>query len=467
MAIFADRRQGFNSSLAFKAPCRIATTANITSLAGFQTIDGVLPVDTDTEAMRRILVKDQTDAAENGIYLMVEGAWERAKDFDSQSDFVRGTRLYAHSGSTQSGGYVVSSSVPAAFNLGEDDIEFGLVTLADYTANQFLELIKTVDGAGSGLDADTLDGQSSAFYSLASVSGTAAAILASLLTVDGSGSGLDADTLDGLGPASAGQCRLVYVSSTEIRLDRRNGSYLWINGAIQQIPSSGPTLSNSGLSASTAYYIYAYMNSTTMTLEASTTVPATSSSDGTQIKTGDATRALVGRIITNGSSQFFGGNYSTANGVVSWFNPERIVRVEQIIIGSVPGSVGIDVADNSSTYGFLTATTASNIASWQFVGTARIKFARFRCIMGSNNSGNKARLVHSDDGPANITQIAEVVSDGSGNPVNSAADVTSSLVALQDGILDKNIGVQVSCVNGSVFTVYKMALELVYDTEPW
>ena len=35
---------------------------------------------------------------------------------------------------------------------------------ADQTASEILTLIKTVDGAGSGLDADTLDGVSSASF---------------------------------------------------------------------------------------------------------------------------------------------------------------------------------------------------------------------------------------------------------------------------------------------------------------
>lgn len=53
------------------------------------------------------------------------------------------------------------------------------------------------DGAGSGLDADLLDGQQGSYYLPAS-SYTAADVRAKLLTVDGSGSGLDADLLDGL-----------------------------------------------------------------------------------------------------------------------------------------------------------------------------------------------------------------------------------------------------------------------------
>lgn len=78
---------------------------------------------------------------------------------------------------------------------------------ASYTAADVLAKLLTVDGAASGLDADLLDGQSSAYYTdivsrlgytpLNAASYTAADVLAKLLTVDGTASGLDADLLDG------------------------------------------------------------------------------------------------------------------------------------------------------------------------------------------------------------------------------------------------------------------------------
>ena len=67
---------------------------------------------------------------------------------------------------------------------------------SNYTAADVLAKLKTVDGASSGLDADLLDGKQSGHF-LAASSYTAANVLAKLKTVDGAGSGLDADRVDG------------------------------------------------------------------------------------------------------------------------------------------------------------------------------------------------------------------------------------------------------------------------------
>lgn len=80
----------------WKEQVRVATTANIT-LSGTQTIDGVSVVADD-----RVLVKDQTAGAENGIYLCKAGAWARAADGDSALDlqmaYVQVMRGGVHSG---------------------------------------------------------------------------------------------------------------------------------------------------------------------------------------------------------------------------------------------------------------------------------------------------------------------------------------------------------------------------------
>ena len=67
------------------APCRIATTTNIT-LSGIQTIGNVA-----LNANERVLVRAQTDPSENGIYITNTGAWTRAPDWDASADVSTGT----------------------------------------------------------------------------------------------------------------------------------------------------------------------------------------------------------------------------------------------------------------------------------------------------------------------------------------------------------------------------------------
>lgn len=123
---------------------------------------------------------------------------------------------------------------------------------------------------------------------------------------------------DALAGLSFGQCRLGFVSSTQVRLSRFNGNKLFINGAWHTIPGAGVTLANSGLAANTTYYVYAFMSGATMTLEASATARTTDATHGHQVKNGDPTRTLVGIVRTNTSSQFVETTASTL--VLSWFN---------------------------------------------------------------------------------------------------------------------------------------------------
>ena len=60
-----------------KASVRVATTANIT-LSNTQTIDGIALSVGD-----RVLVKDQSTASQNGIYVVASGSWTRATDADT------------------------------------------------------------------------------------------------------------------------------------------------------------------------------------------------------------------------------------------------------------------------------------------------------------------------------------------------------------------------------------------------
>lgn len=93
-SVTSDRVDGLTTSQAIKAPCLVATTANIT-LSGTQTIDGVAVV-----ADNRVLVKNQTSAGENGIYDVRAGTWQRARDCDGARDLTQGTLFLINQGTT-------------------------------------------------------------------------------------------------------------------------------------------------------------------------------------------------------------------------------------------------------------------------------------------------------------------------------------------------------------------------------
>jgi hypothetical protein len=106
------------AGLSWKNSVRVATTANI-ALTGIQTIDGNLLVAGD-----RVLVKDQTAPAENGLYVAGTGAWTRTTDADSTTPtnelnalavFVDQGTINADSGWTQTATITTLGTDPITF----------------------------------------------------------------------------------------------------------------------------------------------------------------------------------------------------------------------------------------------------------------------------------------------------------------------------------------------------------------
>lgn len=91
----------FMNNQSFKAAVRAATTANIATLAGGapSTVDGVT-----LAAQDRVLVKDQTAGATNGIYVVTtvgtgaNGTWTRAEDFNTSAEAVPGSIVSVQEG---------------------------------------------------------------------------------------------------------------------------------------------------------------------------------------------------------------------------------------------------------------------------------------------------------------------------------------------------------------------------------
>lgn len=81
----------------FKKSVKAASTANIASLSGLMTIDGISLVAGD-----RVLIKNQTTTSLNGIYVVADGEWPRAADADSSSE-IAGAVVNVDSGTVNGG----------------------------------------------------------------------------------------------------------------------------------------------------------------------------------------------------------------------------------------------------------------------------------------------------------------------------------------------------------------------------
>ena len=93
----------------------VATTENIT-LSGLQTIDTI-----SVTGSMRVLVKNQTNKVDNGIYNPSSGPWVRSSDFNETSEVVTGSYAFVLSGNTNKNySYIMTSPNPV--DVGVDEI---------------------------------------------------------------------------------------------------------------------------------------------------------------------------------------------------------------------------------------------------------------------------------------------------------------------------------------------------------
>lgn len=138
-----------------------------------------------------------------------------------------------------------------------------------YTAADVLAKIKSLDGSTSGLDADLLDGQEGDYY-LQAGSYTAADILAKLLTVDGAGTGLDADKVDGAHAVTVATASSIPKTNAAGTLDpsfiaSKTVQHIETKTIAEGSPQSSVTFSGLNGNSDGFYYIeYALHNSNNM-----------------------------------------------------------------------------------------------------------------------------------------------------------------------------------------------------------
>jgi hypothetical protein len=122
-----------------KASVVAASTANLT-LSGAQTIDGISVIAGD-----RVLVKDQTTASNNGIYLCASGSWTRTTDADTYAELVAAYTFVE--GGTVNGNNGFICTIPTSGTLGSTSITFA----------QFSGAGQVVAGTGMSKTGNTLN----------------------------------------------------------------------------------------------------------------------------------------------------------------------------------------------------------------------------------------------------------------------------------------------------------------------
>jgi hypothetical protein len=153
-----------------------------------------------------------------------------------------------------------------------------------------------------------------------------------------------------VGPTDSGQ--LTFTSTAALAFKPYKGDTIKINGVVMQIPSGGiaglgaPTsvflngVAAQTLVAATTYYIYAFSNSGTVTADFSTTghsASATAGNVGTEIKTGDDTRSLIGMVRTGATVV-----YADDIRIASWFNRRRKSVLVSQNLAAVGNTTAID-----------------------------------------------------------------------------------------------------------------------------
>ena len=372
----------FVAGISWKEPVLVATTANIT-LSGTQTIDSVAVVAGD-----RVLVKNQSTAADNGIYVVASGAWTRAVGADDYAEY-EGAVVFVISGSGNAGTTWYCSAQPGG-TLGVTALNwFSLSISLTYTAGTGLTLTgtqfsitnTTVTAGAYGGASKTLSATVNAQGQLTALSETAIAIsntqvsgLGTMSTQNANNVAVTGGSIDGttIGSSTASTVRGTTITATT-QFDGpgtglsgtaaslsiggnagtvTNGVYTTDTGTVTNTMLAGSIANNKLLNSSIT------INGNTVSLGGSTTVTAQNPyalTIGTGLSGTSYDGSAAVTIANTGVLSIAG----TANQITASASTGAVTL-------SLPSTINVNISGNAATATSATsatsATTATNIA---------------------------------------------------------------------------------------------------------
>ena len=246
--------QGLNPKQAVKC----ATTANIT-LSGLQTIDTYTTLSGD-----RVLVKNQSTASENGIYVASASGWTRATDMDTWSEVPGAYTVVLYGSANYQTGWVSTSADTGTINVTAITfVQFS--GSATYYAGTGLTLAaNTFSITNTGVTAASYGSASKTLTATVNAQGQLTALSASDIAIAGTQitSGLVSPTYGGTG-VNNGSNNLTWNASYTLNQSVASGaSPSFVGANFSSIPNSA--LTNSSIT----------INGTSIALGASATITA-------------------------------------------------------------------------------------------------------------------------------------------------------------------------------------------------
>jgi len=359
------------AGLSWKQPVNAASMVNITSLSGLQTIDTVSLVAGNT-----VLVKNQTAAADNGIYLVASGAWTRSIGADTWNELI-GAIVFVVEGS-QNGSAWYCTAQPGG-TLG---------VTANYWSNFSVSATYT---AGTGL---TLTGT---VFSITPV-GTAGTY--------GSASSVPVITTNASGQVSS-------VTNTSIAISNAQVSGLGTMSTqnANAVAITGGTINGATIGASTA----AAITGTTVTASSYFSGPGTNltgTASGLSIG-GNAATATSAGSVTNSLTINSGGAGGTSP---QTYNGAAAITISYNTVGA-PSTTGTNA---SGTWGISISGNAATVTNGLYSTGSYSNPTWLTSISGSIVSG----------AVATATTATNVAGGAAGSLVYQTAAATTSTLAL-------------------------------------